>query len=418
MAQLTASPRISVRQVLLREKNLRWYLGGQVLSLTGSLLQTAVQALLIIAIVGKEEAATWTGLVYAFALGPGALLGPFVGVLLDRFSKRNVMMVCATIGTVQALVFAYLTYTTSITVWTINALALIMGFVNAVDGPGRNAIIKDAVAHKHVEQSSALFTNLYSFAQVAGPGMAGYLVIAFGYPGTFLLNALSFVALIIALANMRLYPSVPREHASVWGQVKEGARYTFGQPKICACALLTAVVCTFGFASFLLLAYLNKYVLGGGLAGFSNLSISSGAGWFAGTVLAVILTGRVRRRVPIIAGMMLNGLSLLVLAATTDFLVAMVSVCVAGAGFMLTFSTTRASIVFHSKKELMGMVSGYTFSFFFGGVLVCALVVAPLVDHLGSMLVLGFCGVSLLVASFVASRLRSINELDIKDEDA
>ena len=175
----------------LSEPNMRWYLGGQLVSLTGTMLQSAVLALLIVSITSKSEAATWTGVVWALGLLPGTFFGPFAGILLDRWDKRKVLMATGAIGTLQALCLAYLSYTGQISLLYIIGLAFIMGFINAVDGPGRNVIVKDAVVDKrNVRQASKMFTSLYNLAQIAGPGFAGYLVITFGYSFTFLLNAL------------------------------------------------------------------------------------------------------------------------------------------------------------------------------------------------------------------------------------
>jgi DHA3 family macrolide efflux protein-like MFS transporter len=87
----------------LSEPNMRWYLGVQLVSLTGSMLQSSVLALLIVTITSKTEAATWTGIIWALGLLPGTFLGPFAGILLDRWDKRKVLIACGTVGTIQAL---------------------------------------------------------------------------------------------------------------------------------------------------------------------------------------------------------------------------------------------------------------------------------------------------------------------------
>ncbi len=401
---------------VLSEPNMRWYLGGQLVSLTGTMLQSAVLALLIVTITSKAEAATWTGVVWALGLLPGTFFGPFAGILLDRWDKRKVLMWCGAIGTLQALTLAYLTHTSHITLWQINGLAFLMGFVNAIDGPGRNVIVKDAVADKrNVRQASKMFTSLYNLAQIAGPGFAGYLVITFGYSFTFLLNALSFVALIVALANMKMAmrsPEAANGSGKVWTQVLEGGKYTFSEPGIRLCILLTTGVCIFGFSYYLLLAVINKYMLHGNEVSYSHLAAANGAGSFAGVFLAIALGERISHKTLIIAGMVLTGISLILLCWTTNTYLAMVDVFLAGAGFMASFSSLRSSMIHIAKQEAAGVVLGYAFTFFYGGMMICAFLVGPLADHLGLPLVLGMSGAVLLVMAAATPFLPGINELE------
>jgi MFS family permease len=405
------------RTRVLSDRNMRWYLGGQLVSLTGTMLQTAVLTLLIVRITSKEQAGTWTGVVWALGLVPGTFFAPFAGILLDRWDKRRVLIATGIIGILQALVLAYLTYTNQITLWGINSLALLMGFVNAIDGPGRNVIVKDAVSDKrNVRQASKMFTSLYNLAQVAGPGFAGYLVVHFGYPFTFLLNAFSFLVLIVALANMRLAMKAPQSEgeipAKVWKQVLDGGKYTFSEPGIRLCILLTTGVCIFGFSYYILLAVINKYMLGGDEIGYSHLAGANGIGSFVGAFITIVFGEKIAHKLLVVTGMVVTGICLLLLSKTSDPYFAIGCVFLAGTGFMISFSTLRSSIVHIAEEKVAGVVLGFAFTFFYGGMMICSFTIGPLADHFGSPRVLAIAGVVLLVMATLTPLLPGINELE------
>ncbi len=396
-----------------RVRNMLWYLGGQLVSITGSRLQGAAQGLLVVSIVSREEAAAALALVWTLALAPTILLGPFIGIILDRFSKRAVLVVTSAAGTLQALVFAYLTYTGHIALWHIDSLALIYGIVTALEAPGRTAILKDAVTNpEHSGLASRMLSSIYNIAQVVGPGFAGILIVSYGYPITFLLNALSFLVLIVALANMSIAVHEHKVAVGAWASVRDGAVYTFSDPAIRLCVLLTFVVTLFGFSYAQLLVLINKYMLGGTEITFGYLAASSGFGSLLGALFMSATYGRIRNKVTLIGGLMLNGSALVGLWATTNMVLVVVLVFAAGAGFVVSFSTLRSSTVRISKKEAMGAVSGNSFSSYFAGLMLSGSALGILSDYIGLPAVLCMCGVMSLLLAALAPLMPGINELD------
>ena len=405
------------RKGILSETSMRWYLGGQLVSLTGSLLQSAVLALLIVSITSKAEAGTWTGVIWALGLLPGTFFGPFSGVLLDRHDKRKILIMTGVIGALQATTLAWLTYTNTATLANILGLALINGFINAIDGPGRNAIVKDIVVDKqNIRQASKTFSSLYNLAQIAGPGFAGYLVLHFGYSFTFLLNALSFVVLIVSLVSVKLTTKLETSggsvRSSIWREVVEGGKYTFSDPGIRLSILLTTGVCVFGFSYNVLLAVINKYLLHGSEITYSHLAVSGGVGSFAGALLAMTLGDRISHKTFVIGGLTCSGAALILLHQTTNIHLAMVFVFMAGLGFMSSFSSLRASMMHIVKQEKTGIMLGFAFSFFFGGMMTCSLTLGYLADKLGLAFVLETAGIALLVLAAVTPFLPGIDELE------
>lgn len=407
----------AVRVGVFGERNMRWYLGGQLFSLAGTMLQLAVIALLILSIAGKENGAFWVGVVSAIDLLPGCLLGPLAGLLLDRFDKRKILLVTAALGVVQTSILAFLTYTNQITIWEICALAFFMGIVNAVDGPGRNVIVKDAVEHEYnVRSASKTFTSLYNLAQIAGPGIAGFLILTFGYPLTFVINGLSFLALIIALSQMRLRvreASVPPPvRASVPRLLKDGARYTLGEPGIRVSIMLVAILCMFGYFYYPILAVIARDLFQGGPLVYSYLAASAGVGSFIGALILLGFPERVRHSSLVIGGMICMALALIALAFTSWLPIGIALLGFMGLSFMVAFSSLRSSVVHLAKQEYAGIVMGYTFTFFYGSITIGSFVAGSLANAYGSSFVLILGGCALLVSGVVAAFLPGIREID------
>ncbi len=421
MAAMTLGSPQAPKVGVFGERNMRWYLGGQLVSLTGSMLQAAVLSLLIIKLTGKVDAAYWVGVVAALNLLPGVFLGPFAGILLDRFCKKRILIATGLLGTAQSAVLALLTYANRITVHEVIGLAALMGIVNAIDGPGRNVIVKDAVLHEHnVRPASKWFTSLYNLAQVAGPGFAGYLVLYCGYPFTFLLNSLSFVVLIVALVKMKLVPKAIRtasaklEEAGTWNLVLSGARYTFHDAGITICILLTFAVSACGFSYYAILAVIARDMFGRNPIVYSHLAAASGIGTFVGSLTVIKFDERFPHKLFVLIGTTLLGASLFVLARTSDVRLAIALLFIAGFGVMLSFSTLRSSTIHLAKGELAGIVMGFTFTFFYGGVVLGSFGGGYIANRWGCPLELSLCGICLGVISLAIPFLPGINVLDGK----
>jgi predicted MFS family arabinose efflux permease len=409
----TLGPSRAPKVGVLGEPNMRWYLLGQLTSLSGTTLQSSVLALLILKLAGNNSAAYWVGMVSALNLLPGIFLGPFAGILLDRVSKKKVLIVTGILGAIQSLALAYLTHINQITIFEINVLTLLMGIVNAVDGPGRNVIVKDAVFYEHnAGPASKWFTALYNLATFVGPGSAGYLILRMGYSVTFVLNSLSFMALVVALMRMRLSPKPASTKHETWKLLMDGAKYTFGDPGIALCVVISMVFCTFVFSYYSILAVISRDMFKGNLIGYSVLAGSSGLGALLGSFAVIVFDKLVSHKTFVIGGTVLLGVVLFILSHTTDFHFAVALIFLGGFNFLVVFSTLRSSIVHLSKPGMAGVVMGFAFSFFFGGMMLGSFGAGYVADRWGCPTELKICGVALLILGSVIPFLPGINKLD------
>ncbi len=399
----------------LRDRNTQLYMAGGFISTTGSRLQASVQAFLVVSLATRADASTWTGVIWAFGLVPCAIFAPFTGTLLDRWNKRAVLIGSAVVGVLQALTFVYLTYAEHIALWHICLLALITGLMASIDRPGNSALLRDVVTRSEdIKQATKLTTLSYNISQTVGPGLAGYLIVKFGYPATFLLNALSFVVLICALLSIRIKTDEKKETGSPWEMLQSGASYTFGDPGVRLCVLLTSIVTFFGYSYVLLLAVINQNLLDGTAISYGYLAGSTGAGSLLGALLTLVLDKKVSNKASLIVGLFLNGISLVCLSSTTDLHVAVAAVFFAGVGNIMAFSSLRSSLQLITKKEAIGAVFGYYFSLYFAGMVACACIFGPLGDYVGLPIVLLVSGAALLILTVWVPRMSGIAALESK----
>ena len=245
--QALAKPTPVVTHVL-SQRNMQWYLGTQVISLTGMMLRQAVLSLLMIDLVGVKNAPPLVGMIWALNVLPGTIMGIFAGMMVDHFDKRRILQTTAVLGIIQGLILVYITrgrdmhnLPEHIAIWKIMSVMLFTGITNAIDGICRNAIVADAVLHEeNKSMGSIIFSCLYTFGMVLGNGLAGWLVENIGYSNTFILNASSFLFLIIGLSQMSFKhnKTKKKDHGVFEGalhRIKIGILYTFTHKGIRIC---------------------------------------------------------------------------------------------------------------------------------------------------------------------------------------
>ena len=240
----------------LAHRNFRLFFIGQGLSLIGTWMQTTAMAWLVNRLTAPpgsnpnspEGSPFWlTMIVFANQI-PGLILGPFSGVVADRFRRRPILYLTQTLMMLQALVLAWLAYAGLIQVWHLLVLGAFLGVVSTFDVTTRQAFLTQMVGgQEDLANAIALNSSLFNGARLLGPLLAGALL-GFGVTeGTcFLLNGVSYIAVLIGLWLMRLHEAKPTVLTRGWYTLVEGARYAFGSPPIRAILLLVAIVSVAG----------------------------------------------------------------------------------------------------------------------------------------------------------------------------
>lgn len=291
-AGLKPGPRLRLGGLVraLRHRNYRLFFGGQSISLIGTWMQRLALSWLVYRLTGS---ALLLGLVSFVSQLPTFVLAPFAGVWSDWGNRQRILIFTQALAMLQAGVLAALVLTSAIAVWQVVLLGIFLGLVNAVDMPVRQAFVVEMIEDREdLGNAIALNSSMVNGARLIGPSIAGVLVGALGEGVCFLLNSLSYLPVIAALAAMRVKPRGPRAGAvrlRVWAELREGFDYAFRSPPIRAILLLLAVVSLLGMPYTVLMPVFAREVLHGGP---STLGFLMGAVGFGALLGAIYLASR------------------------------------------------------------------------------------------------------------------------------
>jgi MFS family permease len=264
----------------LRSRNYRLFVAGQLVSLVGTWMQMVAQSWLIYRLT---RSAALLGLIGFASQIPVFVLAPLGGVIADRAHRHHVIIATQSAMMILAFVLAALTLSGYVQVWHLFALASILGVTNAFDIPARQAFLVELVERDDIVNAIALNSSMLNGARVVGPGIAGVVVATVGEGWCFLLNAISYVAVIGALLMMRIDVKI-QGHAAVsaWQSVVEGFAYSWHTKPIRALLLLLGLVSLMGMPYSVLLPIIADRILHGGPNAYGLLLSASGIGALAG----------------------------------------------------------------------------------------------------------------------------------------
>jgi MFS family permease len=295
--------------------NYRRYFSGQVVSLTGNWMQTVAEMWLMVQLTGNGVS---VGLTAALQFLPILLFGAWGGLLADRMPKRRLLTITQTLMAIPALTMWALTANGAIEVWMVYALVLARGCVTAIDNPARQSFVVEMVGADRVVNAVALNSVIVHTARILGPAAAGAVIALIGVSTCFLVNALSFIAMIVALramdpARLQTPPMAPRRAP---GQLRLALRYVRHTPELLIPLALMAVVGTLSYNFQVLLPLLAHFTWHGTAATYTALAVAMGVGSVTGA-LAAGARGRVGPRLLVGAAAAFGIAELLVAAAPT-----------------------------------------------------------------------------------------------------
>lgn len=267
----------------LRHRNYRIYFIGLFISFVGTWMQTVAQSWLVYRLSGSA----WIlGLVGFAGQVPVFLFAPFAGVIADRYNRRRIIIITQTLAMIQALLLAALTLSGRITVELVLALALMNGMINSFDMPTRQSFVAELVGKQDLMNAIALNSSMINSARIIGPAIAGVVVATIGEGLCFLLNGLSYIAVISGLFAIKVKARITMERAgSVLSDLKEGFRFVARTRPIAALLLLVAFVSIAGMPYIVLMPIFADRVLGGGAGALGLLLGGAGVGALGGALL-------------------------------------------------------------------------------------------------------------------------------------
>ena len=377
-------------------RNYRLYFTGQVISVSGTWMQTVSQAYLILFPLHGTgvDVAIATSLQFV----PLLLLGPFGGLIADRLDKRKVLYATQGTAGVLALALGVLVVTHSVTLWQVYVLAAGLGFVNLFDNPARQAFVSEMVGHELLPNAVSLNSVLMNSARVIGPAIGGALILTVGVATCFFVNAVSYAAVIVALAMMRaaeLYrqPGVVRAR----GQVREGLRYVWATPDLKLPLVSMAVIGVFAFNFTVTLPLLAKFTFGGGGALYSLFMVAMGAGAVLGGLTTAFHSQPSTRLLACIG--LVFGATILAVAVAPSRAWAVALLVPMGAASISFVATNNATLQLRAEPTMRGRVMSLNAIAFLGSTPIGAPLLGYLSDVTNPRLALALGGVATLLAS-------------------
>jgi MFS family permease len=328
----------------MKTRNYRLWFTGQIISVSGTWVQTVAQAWLVLRLAPRADQGIDLGFTLALQFVPMLLLGAWGGLIADRFDKRRILVGTQTAGGVLALVLAFLTATGTVRLWQVFLLALLLGFVNLVDNPARQSFVVEMVGSKNLSNAVSLNSIVMNGARVVGPAIGGLLIATLGLTVCFEVNAASYLAVIAALLLMRkgeLHQRVRTPKAK--GQLREGLRYAWETRDLRDVLLVVLVVGLLSYNFTVILPLLAKLSFHGGAGIYSLLTSLMAAGAVIG---GLIVAGRGRRPNVTRLGMIGVGFGIFILAlALAPNLIVACIVIIPMGGLSIAFIATANSTI-------------------------------------------------------------------------
>lgn len=393
-----------------RYRNYRLFFGGQGISLIGTWLQNIAISWLVYRLT---DSALLLGVVGFAGQIPTFLITPFAGVLIDRWNRHRILVVTQTLAMIQAFVFALLILTKSISVWQIIPLTVFLGLVNAFDMPARQSFMVEIVEKREdLGNAIALNSSMFNSARLLGPSIAGVLIAAVGEGICFLLNGVSYLAVIAALLAMRVTPKKAEMKKSQMLQgLKEGFIYAYGSAPIRLLLLLLALVSLVGMPYSVLMPVFAREILHGGphtlgfLVGFSGIGALIGAVFLASRKSALGL-GKI---IPLAAGIF--GVGLIVFSQSRVLWLSFALMVFTGFGMMVQMASSNTVIQTIVEDDKRGRVMSLYTMAFMGMAPFGSLLAGGLASRIGAPNTLLIGGISTILGAMVfTSRLSVLEE--------
>ena len=342
----------------LQYRNYRLFFSGQSISLIGTWMQRIAMPWLVYHMTGS---ALLLGVVSFAGQIPTFLLAPVAGVLTDRWSRYRVLLVSQIISMIQASILAWLCLAGVIQIWHIVVLSIALGCINTFDVPSRHSFVIDMVEKKEdLGNAIALNSMMFNGARLIGPSIAGVMLASTGEGICFLLNAVSYVFVIISLLMMKIkIKKVRKKESEILKELKEGLNYTFGFPPIKHLILLLGIVSLMGMSYSVLMPVFAKEILHGGSHTYGFLMGAAGFGALLGAIFlasreSVLKMGRI---VP--AAAILFGAGLIILSFSRNFPLSLVLMVFIGLGMMMQTAASNTILQTITDDDKRGRVMSF-----------------------------------------------------------
>lgn len=392
-----------------KHKNYQLYFIGQLISLIGTWLQMIAQQWLVLELTNS---AFWVGAVSAVGSLPILIFSLFGGVIVDRFPKKKILIFTQVSEMLLAFILGLLAILQIVNLSEIVILAFLLGLVSALDMPARQAFAIEMVGREDLPSAIALNSGIFNGARVVGPALAGLTIGIVGTGGAFLLNGLSFIAVIIALFFITTNISIPKIHPHPLQAIKDGLTFSFSHPIIGTLLIFTAINSVFGWSYTTIMPVIAKNVFHQDATGFGYLIAISGIGALLGAILVSTFSRKIKASIFILGGNALFAVSVLLFSLTSHIFSASPFLFLAGLGLISNFSMVSTAIQQLVGDHIRGRVMSIYTLMFLGLSPLGSLQIGFVSEHLGPLFAIRLNAVIVLTFGLIlAIRSKKIREL-------
>ena len=383
----------------IRDFRLFWI--GQLISLSGTWMQSVAQGWLVYSLT---KSPFYLGIVAASAALPILLFTFLGGVVADRFPKRNILLLTQALSIVPALLLGILAHLNVVTVWHVALLAAFLGTINAFDIPVRQSFLIEMVGKGHIVNAIALNSAAFHGARLIGPVIAGLSITYFGIPACFYINALSFVAVIIALSRMKTRGDLMVKSEGLINDFMRGIHFIKGNKKIIHVIILIAVFSFVGLPYITLLPVFAEEVFHRGARGFGFLVSASGIGALT-AALGLASKGDIKNKTRFMSVAALCFSSAMIFfSISNNFYVSLVIIMFVGWGMVSYLASANSYIQVSVPDELRGRVMSVYSFVFLGTVPIGNALMGIVADKIGTTHTVTIAGMICIIASAVFAK--------------
>jgi MFS family permease len=396
----------------LRHRNYRLFFSGQSISLIGTWMTRIATSWLVYRLTGS---ALLLGIVGFAGQIPSFLLAPFAGVLVDRWNRHRLLVATQVLAMIQSLALAVLTLSGHIKIWHVIFLSLFQGLINAFDMPGRQAFVVEMVEKREdMANAIALNSSMVNAARLLGPSVGGVIIAAVGEGWCFMLDAISYLAVIASLLAMKITPRMirPLKDSNVIQQLREGWTYVSGFPPISKVLLLLGLVSLVGMPYTVLMPVFANQVLHGGPNTLGLLMAATGVGALMG---AMFLASRksvlgLGKFIPLAAAVF--GAGLIAFSFSRVLWLSLILLVVTGLGFMIQMAASNTILQTVVEEDKRGRVMSYYMMAFMGTAPFGSLLAGIVAERIGAPYTLALGGLGCIAgALWFAAALPALREM-------
>lgn len=385
----------------LEDPRYRIWAAGALVSNIGSWMQRTAQDWIVLTELTDHNAAA-VGIVMGLQFGPQMLLLPLTGFAADHMNRRKVLFCTQAAMGLLALGLGLLVVTGLVRLWHVYVFAFLLGCAAAFDSPARQTFVAELVDERHLPNALALNSTSFNAARMIGPAIAGGLIAGVGSGWVFLINALSFIAVLGSLAWLRSAEGPRADHAiRKRGSLTEGFRYVMRRPDLKTILLMLFLIGTFGLNFPIFISTMSVTVFHKGAAEYGLLTSMMAAG----SVLGALMTAaRARPGIPsLLTGAAIFGIGCIVAALAPSYVLFSIALVIIGVAAQTVTTSTNSLVQTSTESGMRGRVTAILLAIALGGTPIGAPIVGWVADFFGPRWALGVGAASGLLAAAVAA---------------